>query len=115
MAQASTGLSPAVASRMTFTQTCAAVRPPADRSAEHRRNPVPVGPLDLDRVTWKRSDPLLTWFVDHRRDGRLLLVLVPGRTGGCVRSGSATRLLSTFATAGLMVLLARGFGWLVVH
>ena len=42
----------------------------AGRSAEHRRDPVPVGPLDLDRVTWKRSDPLLTWFVDHRRDGR---------------------------------------------
>jgi transposase len=40
----------------------------------------------LDGVTWKRSDPWLTSFVDCARDGPgTLLGLAPGRTGGCVR------------------------------
>ncbi|HKF88471.1 MAG TPA: ISL3 family transposase [Propionibacteriaceae bacterium] len=40
----------------------------------------------LDGVTWKRSDPWLTSFVDCSRDGPgSLLGLAPGRTGGCVR------------------------------
>jgi hypothetical protein len=32
-----------------------------------------------------------------------------------MRLGHESRLLSTFATAGLKMLLVRGFGWLVVH
>ena len=40
----------------------------------------------LDGVTWKRSDPWLTSFVDCSADGPgSLLGLAPGRTGGCVR------------------------------
>ena len=40
----------------------------------------------LDGITWKRSDPWLTSFVDCSRDGPgSLLVLAPGRTGRCVR------------------------------
>ena len=37
-------------------------------------------------ITWKRSDPWLTSFVDCSRDGPgSLLGLAPGRTGACVR------------------------------
>jgi transposase len=40
----------------------------------------------LEGVTWKRSDPWLTSFVDCSRDGSgSLLGLAPGRTGGCVK------------------------------
>jgi transposase len=40
----------------------------------------------LDGITWKRSDPWMTSFVDCSRDGPgSLLGLAPGRTGGCVR------------------------------
>jgi transposase len=40
----------------------------------------------LDGVTWRRSDPWLTSFVDCSRDGSgSLLGLAPGRTGACVR------------------------------
>jgi transposase len=40
----------------------------------------------LDGVTWRRSDPWLTAFVDCSRDGLgSLLGLAPGRTGACVR------------------------------
>jgi transposase len=40
----------------------------------------------LDGITWKRSDPWLTSFVDCSRDEPgSLLGLAPGRTGGCVR------------------------------
>jgi transposase len=40
----------------------------------------------LDGVTWKRSDPWMTSFVDCSRDGPgTLLGLAPGRSGGCVR------------------------------
>jgi transposase len=40
----------------------------------------------LQGVTWKRSDPWLTSFVDCSRDGPgSLLGLAPGRTGGCVK------------------------------
>jgi transposase len=40
----------------------------------------------LDGITWRRSDPWLTSFVDCSRDGPgSLLGLAPGRTGSCVR------------------------------
>jgi transposase len=40
----------------------------------------------LDGITWKRSDPWLTSFVDCSRGGPgSLLGLAPGRTGECVR------------------------------
>jgi transposase len=40
----------------------------------------------LDGITWRRSDPWLTSFVDCSVDGPgSLLGLAPGRTGGCVR------------------------------
>ena len=40
----------------------------------------------LDGLTWRRSDPWLTSFVDCSRDGPgSLLGLAPGRTGACVR------------------------------
>jgi transposase len=40
----------------------------------------------LDGITWKRSDPWLTSFVDCSRNGPgSLLGLAPGRTGSCVR------------------------------
>jgi transposase len=40
----------------------------------------------LEGITWKRSDPWLTSFVDCSADRRgSLLGLAPGRTGGCVR------------------------------
>jgi transposase len=40
----------------------------------------------LDGITWKRSDPWLTSFVDCSPDGPgSLLGLAPGRTGGCVK------------------------------
>jgi len=40
----------------------------------------------LDDITWKRSDPWLTSFVDCSRDGPgSLLGLAPGRTGACVQ------------------------------
>jgi transposase len=40
----------------------------------------------LDGITWKRSDPWLTSFVDCTSDGPgSLLGLAPGRTGGCVK------------------------------
>jgi transposase len=39
----------------------------------------------LDGITWRRSDPWLTSFVDCSTDGpKTLLGLAPGRTGGCV-------------------------------
>ena len=40
----------------------------------------------LDGISWKRSDPWLTSFVDCSTDGPgSLLGLAPGRTGGCVQ------------------------------
>src|SRR5207342_2977536 len=40
----------------------------------------------LDGITWRRSDPWLTSFVDCSRDGPgSLLGLAPGRTGACLR------------------------------
>ena len=40
----------------------------------------------LDGITWRRSDPWLTSFVDCSSDGPgSLLGLAPGRTGACVR------------------------------
>ena len=40
----------------------------------------------LDGITWKRSDPWLTSFVDCSADGPgSLLGLAPGRTGSCVK------------------------------
>jgi transposase len=40
----------------------------------------------LDGISWKRSDPWLTSFVDCSRDGPgSLLGLAPGRTGACVK------------------------------
>lgn len=40
----------------------------------------------LDGITWKRSDPWLTSFVDCSTDGPgSLLGLAPGRTGSCVK------------------------------
>ena len=40
----------------------------------------------LEGITWRRSDPWLTSFVDCSVDGLgLLLGLAPARTGGCVR------------------------------
>jgi len=40
----------------------------------------------LDGLTWRRSDPWLTSFVDCSRDGPgSLLGLAPGRTGACVK------------------------------
>jgi transposase len=40
----------------------------------------------LDGITWKRSDPWLTSFVDCSHDGPgSLLGLAPGRTGSCVK------------------------------
>ena len=40
----------------------------------------------LDGLSWRRSDPWLTSFVDCSTNGsRSLLGLAPGRTGGCVR------------------------------
>jgi transposase len=40
----------------------------------------------LDGITWRRSDPWLTSFVNCSRDGPgSLLGLAPGRTGACVR------------------------------
>jgi transposase len=40
----------------------------------------------LDGISWKRSDPWLTSFVDCSADGPgSLLGLAPGRTGACVR------------------------------
>jgi transposase len=40
----------------------------------------------LDGITWKRSDPWLTSFVDCSTQGPgSLLGLAPGRTGGCVK------------------------------
>ena len=40
----------------------------------------------LDDITWKRSNPWLTSFVDCSPDGPgSLLGLAPGRSGGCVR------------------------------
>jgi transposase len=40
----------------------------------------------LNGITWKRSDPWLTSFVDCSRDGPgSLLGLAPGRTGACVK------------------------------
>lgn len=40
----------------------------------------------LDGITWRRSDPWLTSFVDCSTDGPgSLLGLAPGRTGACVR------------------------------
>jgi transposase len=40
----------------------------------------------LNEITWKRSDPWLTSFVDCSRDGPgSLLGLAPGRTGACVK------------------------------
>ncbi len=41
-------------------------------------------------MTWRRSDPWLTSFVDCSRDrSGSLLGLAPGRTGGCVREWMA--------------------------
>ena len=59
----------------------------------------------LDGITWKRSDPWLTSFVDCSRDGPgSLLGLAPGRTGGCVRDwlGEQT---AAFRTAIEMVVI----------
>ena len=48
----------------------------------------------LDGLTWRRSDPWLTSFVDCTPDRPgLLLGLAPGRTGGCVRTGWVSRRL----------------------
>ena len=46
----------------------------------------------LDGITWKRSDPWLTSFVDCSADGPgSLLGLAPGRTGAACATGSASR------------------------
>jgi transposase len=46
----------------------------------------------LDGITWRRSDPWLTSFVDCSRDGPgALLGLAPGRTGACVREWLAAQ------------------------
>jgi class 3 adenylate cyclase len=42
-------------------------------------------------------------------------VMALAHEGKVLVSGTVTRLLSAFAIAGLKVLLARGFGWRVVH
>jgi transposase len=53
----------------------------------------------LDGITWKRSDPWLTSFVDCSRDGPgSLLGLAPGRTGGCVKDWLAEQ-TEAFRTA----------------
>jgi len=45
-----------------------------------------------DGITWRRSDPWLTSFVDCSRDGpRSLLGLALGRTGACVREWLAAQ------------------------
>jgi transposase len=46
----------------------------------------------LDGITWRRSDPWLTSFVNCSRDGPgSLLGLAPGRTGACVREWLAAQ------------------------
>jgi transposase len=46
----------------------------------------------LDGITWRRSDPWLTSFVDCSADGPgSLLGLAPGRTGACVRDWLAAQ------------------------
>jgi transposase len=59
----------------------------------------------LDGVTWKRSDPWLTSFVDCSRDGPgSLLGLSPGRTGGCVREWLAEQTAAFRDTVELVVI-----------
>jgi transposase len=59
----------------------------------------------LDGVTWKRSDPWLTSFVDCSRDGPgSLLGLSPGRTGGCLREWLAEQTAAFRDTVELVVI-----------
>ena len=59
----------------------------------------------LDGVTWKRSDPWLTSFVDCSRDGPgNLLGLSPGRTGGCVPEWLAEQTAAFRDTVELVVI-----------
>ncbi len=59
----------------------------------------------LDGVTWRRSDPWLTSFVDCSRDGPgSLLGLAPGRTGACVRDWLAEQTPEFRATIELVVI-----------
>lgn len=59
----------------------------------------------LDGLTWKRSDPWLTSFVDCSRDGPgSLLGLSPGRTGGCVREWLAEQTAAFRDTVELVVI-----------
>jgi len=59
----------------------------------------------LDGVTWKRSDPWLTSFVDCSRDGPgSLLGLSPGRTGSCVREWLAEQTTAFRDTVELVVI-----------
>ena len=53
----------------------------------------------LDGITWKRSDPWLTSFVDCSVDGPgSLLGLAPGRTGGCVQEWLAEQIRGSSGT-----------------
>ena len=59
----------------------------------------------LDGVTWKRSDPWLTSFVDCSGDAPgSLLGLSPGRTGGCVREWLAEQTAAFRDTVELVVI-----------
>jgi transposase len=59
----------------------------------------------LDGITWKRSDPWLTSFVDCSRDGPgSLLGLAPGRTGSCVKDWLAEQ-TSAFRAAVKIVVI----------
>jgi transposase len=59
----------------------------------------------LDGITWKRSDPWLTSFVDCSRDGPgSLLGLAPGRTGGCVREWLAEQIEAFRAAIEIVVI-----------
>src|SRR5215217_3302453 len=59
----------------------------------------------LDGLTWKRSDPWLTSFVDCSGDGPgSLLGLAPGRTGGCVREWLAEQTAAFRDTVELVVI-----------
>jgi transposase len=59
----------------------------------------------LDGVTWKRSDPWLTSFVDCSRDGPgSLLGLSPGRTGSWVREWLAEQTAAFRDTVELVVI-----------
>jgi hypothetical protein len=75
----------------------------------------------LDGITWKRSDPWLTSFVDCSRDGPgSLLGLAPGRTGACVREwlgeqSEAFRRRIEIVVMSLSSLLCKPCGWLQVR